>query len=675
MVLLFRTLLVPLLLAMMSTAWGVDQEPVKIRLHDRVLCLGLECTLQPTAEGPDTKAPFGTLLKVSEIRDERCFVYNQFMEGWIDTQKLRSLSDEQIPVEIGKANVPQAEKEYALGNYFLRRDLTTARKHFEKATELDDGLDHPYVALACLLAKTGEKDAIQSTLQQLKRFPNREDVALYLELQGAPTPETQQRCIEVVKSSSFLKFAVAEYLLYLEDERALPTAHKLAFEAFDAQRFNPERSKLVAEIVYRIRSKVQDHPENMEKATMMVIEQWIHTFSSDRYFADAYEALASIFANSGMNGKAIRAAQRTILFDPRSHVAPSVIAQFVLSVERGETLKDPAGMEIKPIEIVLMPEIAKGLQSIENFDLPLLPEDRREEDLRLHGWTRLKSGREVDEAGNSPLHLLVKTKNALCIAYLANHYLLDWNCLDADGNAVVHVAAIAGDLTMLHFLSLSGVDLSFQSTSGDTALAIACRNSDLALVTRIARGNRISEQDMALLRKYCSLPNDASLSAIRKVTYERLVAHLERNIVKDLAQLVNSHTDAVMQAQAEQQPKEDLYVLKSDAPISYPMFITDIGSTNPDRAKKMIHQRIAQEVAEELKLQEHLRNPKRWQSIQTEEQTADLQRKSELLADQTLRIAYFSFTPEEFQTYCHELTQRMPSISFQVLSEISESNP
>lgn len=653
-----------MLITATSCIWGEEPKPAEIRPHDRVLCIQDGCVIKSENNGREHPVPFGAILKISKINEGRCLVYNHFMDGWTETSNFVSLSDQRLLTIIERSSPSQSRKEYALGNYFSRRELSKAKKHFDNAVELDKDFDHAFVDRSQLLAMLGDDKAVEANLVELNRFPHREDVVLAYALQNSPTEKTLIRCNEVMKTSSFLKGEMANFLHAQNDVRLLSSANELAFDAFLKQKCNPWRSHLMAVIYTSMQQGLLDDENMSRKAVQMANAQWVTALSNDIYFSMGYECLALTHIGMGKKGEAIRLAQGAMRFNPRSYTAARLIARFSDAAAAGESFKDATGAEISPLEILPMAEIERGLKQIAELDLPLLPGNDREEELRLHGHAAIPTGREVDEAGRTALHLLVNDRNGLCLSYLARVFQLDWNRFDAEGRAPIHRAVEANDLPLLDVLVKSGADLSFKTASGDSVAALACKTENPAMVACVIRSDKVSEQDLRLLRKFYRASSNAALTDLQQLAHGRVVARLDELVANELTQLTNGYAAAKSQLQADQKAQEQMenFIPLSNAPILVPGYIADIGKYNPARASMMMNRRIAEEVAEHIALHSRNQEAAQEQVRQSETQAIILRRQSSELADQIVTIAYYSLSPDEFTRFAKGTGSRIQGL-------------
>jgi tetratricopeptide (TPR) repeat protein len=639
-------------------------EPTSIKDHDRVLCISDENVLKSDSEDDRHMVPFGTLLKVSEIRGERCLVYNHFVDGWIETKRLVSLSDTDLPKIIEDSDASPAYKEYALGNYYSRRDLRKAKQYFINAIALDSNFDHAYVELVQLLAILGEDKEIDAILAELKRFPHREDVFQAFTIQKNASKENLLQCIELAKKSSFLKTELANFLLLKEDDRLLASASDFALESFADQKMNPWRSHVLAMVYFAMLPALQEDEELSQKAIQMATAMWVESLKRDHHYAVAYECLALIQVRLGKNGEAIRLAQAALRVNPRSHVAALIIAKFSEQVEAGSVFKDAVGKEITPLEILPMSEIERGLKQIAGLELAVLPSDIREQESRLHGHTDILTGRKVNDEGETALHVLVKDGNGVCLSYLASAFRVNWNVENAAGLTPLQLAIKNNDLMVVSMLVRCGVDINHKGKGHVSPLEMACTMGSPTMVAVLLRSNQVSPTEFATPQKYFDLKHESTLNTLRQAANEKVTDALKRIVKTELIALTNQLVNAESQLQSDRerlQLKND-WIPLSNVPVVVPGYIQDVGKYNPHRANMMLNRQLAQESQEHFELYSREKEYLEEQVQQSEENTVQLREKATAVADEVMAIAYYTFSSEDYSSFAKDTGAQIKSI-------------
>ena len=97
-------------------------DPAALIAPHRVICIADNCENKSDVSDQNFPMPFGSLMKISKVDGDRCLVYDLRFDGWIESDKVMSLAHPRLPEVINRADMPQSKKEFALGNYFLRRD-------------------------------------------------------------------------------------------------------------------------------------------------------------------------------------------------------------------------------------------------------------------------------------------------------------------------------------------------------------------------------------------------------------------------------------------------------------------------------------------------------------------------------------------------------------------------
>ncbi len=631
---------------------GTDAESDGVVRHHRVICIRHESPLGTDATNETRTVPFGTLLKVSEVNGDRCLVWNSFTVGWIDRDRIMSLSDPALLETLKHAKVPPAVREYAIGNYFIRRDLNQARIHFERAISLDQALDYAYVDYLFLVSQLGDNAAVDASLKELERFRNREDVVLSFAIRSNGTPELFRRCSEVMENSSYLRYAVAAFLLQQNDARLLVSARELAEEAFRQQPGNPVRAFLTSRIFLAMADQVE---ERDLKLTMheACIDWLVRATAADHCYWRGYEDLAFLFSMQKKRGEAVRLAQAALRVNPRAVIAAEIIASYEHAVSGGAVLRDATGTKIPREEFLGMPEVCRGLRMIDDLDLPLRALGKDDEDLQLHGYTGVSIGKEQTVHGSTALHLLTEDHNGACLKYLAQHFHLDWDQADAEGKSPLQIAVEAGDLPLTALIIDSGADVNSSSDSVRSPVELAIDLEHTPIVHRLLTSRRVSQSGLHHVREYLGTEQDTSTDELIGISRSRVTDQITHFVNTVLQQLCRQHREMllVVESKREKELSRDLLIPVSNAPILIPSELAHDARQFPGQTNVYIWGRIVEEVDEMLarrSLNDFHRDSELDSAII---HTEDLRKKAVEVADLAMAVAYSSLDTSDYHAF------------------------
>ncbi len=642
-----------------------DESLTPVNQYDRVLCMSAQCELVGTGQvdGARRTIPFGTLLKVARVEGERCLVYNAHASGWVDRSQLASISDPGLLDAIARAPVSSAQKEYALGNYYVRRSLSQSARHFRKALQLDPQLDCAIVDMLFPLECLEDAEKVREHVKQLRRFPDRNDVVMAYQLHIDAAGVSESAVKAALPSAPFLQFAWAVHLLKMNDVERIPEAHRLAQSGHETRPFDPTRAYLLAQ-VWQVLIPIATTEEECRLAIAQAHRFSLRAIEADPRYWPAYENIAYIEHQLGRAGPAIRYALAALRTNPRALEAAQIIASYADRAQNGEVFADDRNVPIRTENIVNMPDVVRGLTSLGSVDVPGTAKPVFGRNLELHGFMPVPLGHRHDEQGRTALHIAIDDRNGVFLAYLAARYDIDWNVKDQNGMAAIHVAAQWGDVALLSALIGCGADVNVKTDGGKSLIDLCLATDDPGVLYRVIREDDLEDGAWADVRRHFKLPDDAPVSEIRRRVLAELNRDLEQIVSKQLEPLCRTCQSLAkeLRIRKEQEVLESEVIPLDPEPILIPSELQSVARLNTGRFRALLFRRLVREVDEELALEAR---EIQWHEKQTEQIAArwtQTSKRAHELARAIILTAAWAMEEEALQSFRETTGRKIESL-------------
>ncbi len=656
-----------LLIASIGFGGETEQKRFPIQPLHRVMCITQGLSLEAEHTHRRYDVTFGELFRVEEIEEDACLVSNSRYEAWMPHRHLVDLGDAGLLPLLQGVEISDANREFAIGSYYTRRDVSKATQHFKNVRNSTEEHATATFALLEVYLKLNDQTNVRRCTSQLKKHPQFEEIVLASEFSSNSASDSIiQRCEEVARDSPFLSAAMAQQLWEIREvnKNVLAAADRFANHAIRMLPHNASHRLLLA----RIRVVASRHLD--DKAAIDVISGAFDlvdsavTCSPDDW--RPWFMRAQMLADTDYSGRAIQDALQSLRLNPRAEAAASMLADFMRRIKDGEEFTDANGRVVDIAELAAFPATAQGLALISDLDIPQIRLHPRLQHLRLHGEAPVPRGSQTNEQGLTALHLLTVSRNYLAVDCVTQISPVDWSVQTPDGYTPLQMAVMLHETPIVSFMIDANADPGFRTDKVISPIDVADDLGHEDILFLFSEAGNLSNETKARLNQIAGLPAAATDELRRKRMKQRLYEYFDRRIDGSLKKVLvqrAKYRQQLAKVQTELDTKQQpLYYARDNSPVMFPEGYDADMISNPVRARLRFYRLMQDQVDETLRLQDRQLNELSADKEAASQRLEQLTTSARNIAWTIVGHAMFTLNDNEFEQFRIKQGKRMSEL-------------